>query len=127
MQSNFTFTMVDIPFDFPLAVLEWLKSNLNVLQLAASENRVLAGAGGVAIVALVLRYLLASKKSRYISDLSKVGREVGKTTVTEAMGNEEYDIIVAGGGMYVVSSRDANHSLLAVLRNCRMRFGRKVE
>jgi hypothetical protein len=57
-----------------------------------SRSRWILGSAGIAALAVVLRYTL-SRDPKYISSLSKVGR---LTTETES--EEEYDIIIVGGG-----------------------------
>lgn len=69
-----------------LAFIQKLKSAL--------RSKLLLGSGGVAAFTLILRYLF-SKNTKYISDLSKVGRLLHSTAHND---NEEYDIIIVGGG-----------------------------
>jgi hypothetical protein len=59
-----------------------------------SRSQVVLGSGSVAALVLILRYIL-SKETKYISDLSKVGRLSRLTTGADSEG---YDVIIVGGG-----------------------------
>lgn len=79
-------------------VLRVLSEKINVarLYLANADKAVLLRSGGIAALALILQYLLtsSSKRPKYVVNLAQVGTPAGVKR-----SEEEYDVIIVGGGV----------------------------
>lgn len=74
------------------------------------ENKKRAAIGSLALV-IILRHVLSKKRSKFISDFSRLAQETKAATGDSRYDFDEYDVIIVGGGTVPCVAFDASRVL----------------